>query len=122
MFTGFRNDVPRILNAIDILVLPSQREGFPMTVLEAMAAGKPVIASSIDGVNESVVNGVSGLLVPPRDAPALAKAILSLITDGDKRRRLGLAGRKEVVDKFSITAMIHAHERVYDGLLNESGR
>ncbi|MFH2204569.1 MAG: glycosyltransferase family 4 protein [Elusimicrobiota bacterium] len=119
VFTGFRKDVRGVLGAIDILTLPSLREGFPMVVLEAMAASKPIIATNIAGVNESVVDGVNGKLVPPKNPKALADAISALLSDGDAAEMMGQAGRRIVSEKFSLRMMIEKHEKLYDELLPE---
>lgn len=118
VFTGFIRDIRPLLAAADVFVLPSYREGFPMSVLEAMAAGKPVIASDIDGVNESVSEGESGLLFKPGDAAALSRAILSLSADRARGLEMGRHGRAMVMEKFGLDKMIKAHEELYGGLIN----
>ncbi len=90
---GYRRDVAALLAASDIFVLPSHFEGLPMSVIEAMLAGLPVVASDISGPREQVVAGRTGLLVPPADADALACALSRLAADGGSRRRMGDAGR-----------------------------
>jgi len=117
IFAGFRKDVREILGAIDILVLSSLREGFPMIILEAMAMGKPIVAANIEGVNESIVDGVTGILVPPKDSEALAGAILTLIKDKDRAGRMGQAGREAVKEKFNINNMIRGHKQLYEELI-----
>lgn len=97
---GYRRDVPALLAAIDLFVLPSWREGMPRSVLEAMASGLPVVATDIRGCREEVVAGETGLLVPPRDPAALAGAIGRLLDRPDERRRFGLAGRARVIERF----------------------
>jgi glycosyltransferase involved in cell wall biosynthesis len=116
VFTGFLKDVGPLLSACDVFVLPSYREGFPVSILEAMAAGRPVIASDIDGVNESVAEGVSGLLVPAGDAAALASALEALLKNRDKAVEMGRRGREIVAEKFNLGRMIKAHEDLYRGL------
>lgn len=118
VFTGFIRDIRPLLAAADVFMLPSYREGFPMSVLEAMAAGKPVIASGIDGVNESVSEGESGLLFKPGDAGALSRAILSLSADRARGLEMGRRGRAMVMEKFGLDKMIKAHEKLYGGLIN----
>jgi len=90
-FLGHRDDTHRLLVACDLLVLPSLFEGLPVSVLEAMAASKPVVATRIPGTEEAVVDGDTGLLVPPADPPALARAITALLVDPALARRLGAA-------------------------------
>ena len=112
--------MPDILAAADLSVLPSLSEGLPNAVLESMAAGVPVVATSVGGTPELVEDGVTGLLVPPRDAEALAVAIARLIGNPALARRFGEAGRRRVHDRFSMAAMVRATERLYLGLLGET--
>jgi glycosyltransferase involved in cell wall biosynthesis len=99
-FLGGRDDVDRLYAGMDIFVLASYREGFPRTPMEAAAMGVPVIATDIRGCRQVVDPGVTGLLVPARDAPALADAIKALAVDPDQRARLGIAGRAKAVREF----------------------
>lgn len=117
LFPGFLKDIRPALSAVDVMVLPSLREGFPMSVLEAMAMGKPVVASNIEGVDESVLAGENGLLVPVGDSGALAGAISSLLKDRALAVEMGRRGRKIALEKFSLDKMVKAHEELYDGLL-----
>jgi lipopolysaccharide/colanic/teichoic acid biosynthesis glycosyltransferase len=96
-FTGFTDRVADFLQAMDIFVLPSYREGFPRSVLEAMSTGLPVVATNIRGCREAVVHGETGLLVPPRDGRALAEAVSRLLGNPDLARRMGSAGRQRAV-------------------------
>jgi glycosyltransferase involved in cell wall biosynthesis len=118
VFTGFRNDIKEILSAIDILVIPSILEGFPMITLEGMAMAKPIIASSIDGITEQITDGETGLLVPSRDANALANAINRLINELDLALRLGMNARQRAEKDFSLIKMITETEKVYQSLYN----
>lgn len=117
IFAGFVKDVRPLLQASDLVVLPSLREGFPMAALEAMAAGKPVAASDIEGTKESVAEGVSGLLFPQGDGAALAAAIKRLAADRALAAALGAAGRESVRSDFSLRSMIAQHEALYGELL-----
>ena len=103
-FLGRRDDIPALLAAADALVLPSWVEGLPLVVLEAMAAGVPVVATSVGGTPEAVVDGETGLLVPPRDVTALAGAIDAVLADPDRARRFGEAGRRRVRERFDADA------------------
>lgn len=120
-FAGHRTDIPEILSAVDLLVLPSLWEGLPNALLEAMAAGLPVVATAVGGTPEVVVDGVTGFLVPPRDPQALADAILRLLRDPELRQRMGEAGRARVAAHFSIEQMVHKTEALYEQLLAEKG-
>jgi len=110
---GFRPDVTAIMNAADIFVLPSLAEPFGLVILEAMALGKPVVATAAGGPMEIVAEGETGLLIPPRDPPALAEAICSLVADADQRRRMGEAGRKRFLEHFTSGQMAAAILAVY---------
>jgi glycosyltransferase involved in cell wall biosynthesis len=116
IFTGFRSDIQDILSAIDILVVPSLLEGFPMVTLEAMAMAKPIVATNIDGITEQITDGVNGILVPPKDPSALAKAIIKVINDKELARSMGLAARKKVKQEFSVEKMVAETEKVYQSL------
>ena len=119
IFTGFRSDIRDLLSAIDILVIPSLLEGFPMITLEAMAMAKPIIASDISGIREQIKNGTSGILVPAKDPKALAAAIVKILDDNTVAKSIGLAARQNVKEKFSIERMLTETERVYLSLLEE---
>jgi glycosyltransferase involved in cell wall biosynthesis len=116
-FLGFRSDVPRLLDAIDVLALPSLYEGMPLTVIEASAMAKPVVATAVDGTVEVVRDGVTGALVPPADHLALARALLRVLGDRDRAARMGRAGRSHVLDRFSIDRHVETTARVYRSLV-----
>jgi glycosyltransferase involved in cell wall biosynthesis len=120
VFTGFRPDVPEVMASFDIFAFPSLAEAFGMALIEAMAMQKPVIASSSDGVLDIVQQGVSGVLVPPRNPLALSLAITSLVDNPDLRTRLGQAARERVVEHFDQGRQIDALESVYASLLKAS--
>jgi len=115
-FLGYRADAAALLEQLDALVLPSWIEGLPISVLEAMAHAKPVIATPVGGTAELVVDGETGMLVPPRDPAALAKALRTLIRDPERARRLGLAGRRRAEREFSEAAMTARVLEVYDAV------
>ena len=121
IFTGNRQDIPDLLACVDIFVLPSLWEGLPNVVLEAMAAGLPVVATAVGGTPEVVVNDVTGLLIPPRDPQALADAIHRLLRDPELRQRMGQAGRARVAEHFSVEQMVRKTETLYEHLLAEKG-
>jgi glycosyltransferase involved in cell wall biosynthesis len=110
---GERHDVPALLAAADVFVLASRSEGAPLSVLEAMAAGLPVVASAVGGVPELVADGETGLLVPPGDPAALSSALARLLDDAELRRRMGAAGRARARDRFDISALRAAHLELY---------
>ena len=120
IFIEFQRDVKRILSTIDVLVVPSLLEGFPMIILEAMAMSKPIIATQIDGITEQLVDGKSGILVPPEDADALKTAIQRLMENDRLRNRLGKNARNRVEKDFSIEKMIDETTNVYQSLVENS--
>lgn len=113
IFAGFRTDVPRLLDAMDVVVLPSLYEGMPLTAIEAAAMAKPLVATHVDGSPEVVRNGETGILVPPADSAALGEAVRALLRDPAGARRLGAAGRAHVLARFELSAQIEATARVY---------
>jgi L-malate glycosyltransferase len=117
VFTGFRSDVPDLLSEVAISVLPSLSEGTSNTLLESMAAGVPVIATRVGGNPEVIVDGVSGLLVPPRDSAALAAAAARLLEDEELALTLGLAGKCRVSELFSQEGSVHQTEHLYQRLV-----
>ncbi len=122
LFLGRRSDVPELLAASDVFVLPSLFEGSSLAVLEAMAAGKPVVSSAIGGTDELVVDGESGLLVPPGDVGALALALNTLLSEAELRARLGARARDRVQTCFSASTAAARTTRVYEDLLDREGR
>jgi glycosyltransferase involved in cell wall biosynthesis len=114
VFTGRRDDVPAVTAALDVAVLPSYREAQGLTVLEAMALGRPVVASNVGGIPEMIDDGISGLLVPPHDAPALAAAISRLLLDHPYADTLARAGHDVVHERFCVEQMVRAIETIYD--------
>jgi glycosyltransferase involved in cell wall biosynthesis len=117
VFTGHLDDARELLAELDVFVLPSWAEGMPIVLLEAMAAGRPVVATPVGGTPEVVVHGETGLLVPPRDPAALAAALRELLADPDRRARFGQAGRRRVEERFSEEAMTRRVLEVYDELV-----
>jgi glycosyltransferase involved in cell wall biosynthesis len=97
---GHREDIDRLYGAMDLLVLPSHREGFPRAPMEAAATGIPVVATNIRGCRDTVLDGQTGILVPVREPHALATAILSLLRDDDRRLAMGVRGRELAEQRF----------------------
>lgn len=117
IFMGFRQDVPDILNAIDIYCLPSLWEGLPIGMLEAMAMKKPVIVTDIDGSKEVVINGVNGILVPPKSPTELAKALILLANDAKLRKQIGRAAAETIAKSFNINDATKRIEQIYESIL-----
>jgi glycosyltransferase involved in cell wall biosynthesis len=113
IFTGFRADVPRLLDAIDVLCLPSLYEGMPLTAIEASAMARPVVATAVDGTPEVVRDRVTGRLVSAADPPALADALRDVLHDPEQGRRMGQAGRALVLERFDLDRQVDATARVY---------
>ena len=114
---GRRSDVPEVLSAMDVFVLSSHDEGMSNAILEAMAMEKPVVATAVGGTGEVVGEGVTGHLVPARDAEALAQGIRRVLDDRARGRAMGARGRQVVVDRFSAKAMVRQMEALYTQLL-----
>ena len=112
---GNRRDIPELLKIFNLFALSSLREGFPVVLLEAMAAGKPVVSSDVDGNAELVINDETGLIVPSGNPQALAEAIERLAGDRQKAEIMGINGRKRVKTLFSFEKMINGYERIYIG-------
>jgi len=118
---GVRSDIPDILNAADAFVLSSDWEGNPLSVMEAMAAGKPVICTDVGGVPELIDDGECGLLVPPRDPKALAKAMNHLLENSSAGLSMGRASaRRAVEQRFDLSAMTEAYEDLYRTILGRT--
>ncbi len=116
-FLGIRADVADILRASDVFVLSSRWEGNPMSVMEAMAAGLPVVSTAVGGVPELVQEGVTGRLVPSEDAGALAQAMQALVDDPARRQAMGAAARQHAVARFDIRHTVRMYEELYERLL-----
>ena len=114
---GWSDDARGFLPTFDVFVLPSRYEGFPLSIIEAMLAGLPVVASGVGSVAEAVEDGETGLVVPPDDPAALAAALRRLLADPVLRRRLGDAGRARAESEFTARAMAARYERLYDEIV-----
>ena len=116
IFCGIRNDIPALLASIDLLVFSSRWEGLPVALLEGMASGLPVVSTAVGGIPGTVLENETALLVPPEDPGELAKACLAILNDQELSRKFGIAGRKRVIEKYSIQAMISNTVNLYEDL------
>lgn len=121
IFTGKRLDIPELCALMDLFVLPSHREGFPRSPMEASAMGVPCVVTDIRGCREAVEHERNGLLVPLGDVDALAEAIIELLTDKEKAQRMGQAGAKMALDKFDERILFEKVKAEYARLLGEKG-
>jgi glycosyltransferase involved in cell wall biosynthesis len=119
---GERRDVGAIFAAADVACLSSAAEGVPMALLEAMAVGKPIVATRVGGIPEAVIDGTTGLLVPPGDPHAFAAALLELAEDGARVTRFGEAARVRQRNEFGFERMVDAYARAFDEMLARSRR
>jgi len=110
---GFRHDVPALLAILDVVVIPSFEEGIPQSLTQALAMERPVVASAVGGIPEVVQDGLSGLLVPPRDPAVLAEKIACLLHDPMAATRMGKVGRQVIQERYSMEHMLNQTERVY---------
>lgn len=121
VFAGYRKDVAEIMALMDVFVLPSLNEGMGKVLVEAMAEGKPVVATKVGGIPELVSDNLTGILCPPKDSHALAEAILKLLRNKELARRMGAEGRKRVYPQYDAKVMVEKIERLYAELMREKG-
>ena len=119
---GFRSDIPDVMRSIDVCVLPSLWEGFGIALIEAMAAGRPCVATRTSSIPEIVRDGETGILVPPRDADRLAAALLVLLDDPAGASLMGEAGRRVVQENFTLAGMIDRYEQLFRACAHRRGR
>jgi glycosyltransferase involved in cell wall biosynthesis len=112
-WAGHRRDIADVLSALDVVALASLEESLPLSILEAMASQRPVVASCVGGLPECIAEGETGLLVPPGKSDAIATAILRLARDGALRDRLGVAARERIASEFSLSAITDQIEGVF---------
>lgn len=117
LFAGYRRDVPRLLRATDVSVCPSLFESYGVALLEAMACAVPVVSTNVGGPSETIVEGETGWLIPPRDPEALAARVCELLGNPDLRRRMGENGRRRVETRYNLSNTVAQLERVYKELL-----
>ena len=121
-FLGSRQDVPELLAGADVFVLTSNWEGLPRSIIEAMRAGLPVIASDVGGVNELVEEGVTGYLVPRGDVETLRARLETLIDNPELRQQMGMAGYERFIEKFTFDRMLKETVKVYEEVLQKQGK
>jgi len=119
VFTGFRQDLANVFDALDVLALTSYNEGLPVTIIEAMTAGLPVVATDVGGVSELVEEGVTGFLIPEGDSEALADRLIRLVDDPDAGGRMGAEGRRRAVRRFAKDRLVRDMVAIYDDLLGD---
>jgi glycosyltransferase involved in cell wall biosynthesis len=118
VFAGHRTDVPALLESFDVFCISSTYEGTPLTLFEAMAAGKAIVSTAVDGCREVLEHERTGLLVPPRDAEALGQALARALSDPDLRRSLAEAARRESV-RYDVRECVERMQALYDEVLGE---
>jgi glycosyltransferase involved in cell wall biosynthesis len=116
---GFRADVLALLKGFDVFVMSSETEGLGTSILDAMACGKPVVGTRAGGIPEVIDDGVTGEVVPAKDPKAMAKAIVGLLRDPERRARMGAAGLERVRDRFTVERMVSGTRRVYEKAVKE---
>jgi glycosyltransferase involved in cell wall biosynthesis len=121
-FLGLRTDVPDVLGAMDVFVLSSDYEGNPLSIMEAMASGLPIVSTAVGGVPDLFESGKEGLLVQPRNALGLAKSMVSLLRDREARQSLGTAAARRAREKFDVSTMVQAYETLYESLAGQEHR
>jgi glycosyltransferase involved in cell wall biosynthesis len=116
MFVGSRDDVPQLLSAIDVFALTSHIEANPVSILEAMSVGRPVVATNVGSVCEPIADGVTGFLVAPGDAAVFTERVVQLLRDPTRSRAMGAAGRQAVIARWSIESMVVGYERLIESI------
>lgn len=119
IFTGKQNDIPQILSLFDVFLLTSISEGTPLVILEAMAMEKPVAATDVGAVSEQILNGESGIIVPPKNPKAIAEAVIYLLEHADERIRMGKKAREQVKEIFSLERCVEEHIKLYENIYGE---
>ncbi len=119
LLVGFHKEIPNILPLIDVFVLPSEEEGHPIVLLEAMVMKKPIVATALPPIKEVFQDGIDGLLVPPKDSRSLAFSILRLLDDAGLAKKLGMQARNSIMERFHWENMINQVENIYENQLKE---
>ena len=118
IFLGKRSDVPALLSASDLFVFSSEREGLPLTIIEAMASKIPVLSTSVGGIKDLLTEGETGYLVEPGDAAGLERAIISIASDYGDAKRMAENALRLVKESFDIDNSVDGYERLYEKLMN----
>jgi glycosyltransferase involved in cell wall biosynthesis len=121
-FLGTRHDVPNLLSAIDVFVLSSRMEASPVSILEAQACARPVVAPAVGSIPEAVIDGQTGCLVPPDDSPALADRLVDLLCNEEKANGMGRAGRQRVVENYSVAGMVKGYQDLIESIYRSKCR
>lgn len=122
VFTGWRHDLPRVFADLDAVVVSSDNEGTPLSAIEAMAAGRPVVATNVGGLHDLIVDGETGRLVPPRDVQALSTAILDVLRDERHAASMGERARAGARERFGVERLVADIEKLYEHLLSGTTR
>ena len=118
-FLGKRSDVPELLAALDLYLMTSRREGLPLSLIEAMLAARPIVATAVGGIPDTLTDRVDGILVPSDDVEAIARAVVDLAADADLRRALGSAARKKAIERYSPGNILSQLEAIYTDFLSK---
>jgi glycosyltransferase involved in cell wall biosynthesis len=121
-FLGLRTDIPEVLGAMDVFVLSSDYEGNPLSVMEAMASGLPIVSTAAGGVPDLFESGKEGLIVQPGDVQGLSNSMTSLLGNREARQSLGMAAARRARENFDVSTMVQAYEEVYENLVDHSHR
>jgi len=121
-FLGLRTDIPDVLGATDVFVLSSAWEGNPLSMMEAMAAGLPIVSTAVGGVSDLIANGREGFLVPPGDVKGFSGAMTFLLRDRETRRSMGTAAAQRAKENFDVSKMVRAYEQLYENLIDHMHR
>jgi glycosyltransferase involved in cell wall biosynthesis len=119
-FLGLRSDIPEVLGAMDVFVLSSDYEGSPLSVIEAMASGLPIVSTAAGGVPDLFRIGREGFMVPPGDVQGLSEAMAFLMGNREARESMGMAAARRAKENFDVSTMVQAYERLYESLLHPS--
>jgi glycosyltransferase involved in cell wall biosynthesis len=121
IFLGMRSDIAELLSAMDLYVITSRREGLPISLIEAMMASKPIVATAVGGIGETIASGTDGILVGIDDKPAFVRELMALIGDRDRLRMMGLKAREKAVARYAARAVLETLEKTYASIMAGKG-